>query len=138
MTTATGISRVLSGTQPWVRLISILGFISAGLMIVSGVFIALFGMAAMGSGVEALALGIMYPLFGILYIVPSLYLFRYASRINDYVRGGQEIQLELALDSQRAFWKFVGVLTVIGIVIGILGIVAAILVPTLIMMRGGG
>jgi hypothetical protein len=137
MTTATGIPGVLAGTQPWVRLMSILGFISAGLMILSGVGMLIFGMAQLGGGAEAFAIGIIYPLFGILYMVPSLYLFRYATRIAEYLRGNQEIQLELALDSQRSFWKFVGILSVIGIAIAILGIVAAILIPTLLLVRGG-
>ena len=137
MTTATGIPGVLAATKPWVRLMSVLGFISAGFMILAGLGMMLAGMATsdLGSG-QALAIGLLYPVFGLLYIVPSAYLFRYASRIGDYLRGGQEIQLELALDSQRSFWKFVGILTVIGMVVAVLGMAAAILIPAMLMLRG--
>lgn len=128
MATAGGIAAVLAATQPWVRLVSILGFLSAALMIVSGVVAGIAGVALTGDSGMA-ALGLIYPLMGILYIIPSVYLFKYASRIADYVRGGQEIQLEMALDSQRSFWKFVGVLAVVSIVLMILGIAAAILIP---------
>lgn len=37
--------------------------------------------------------------------------------------------MELALDAQRAFWKFVGVLTIVMIGLSLLGIAAAIAVP---------
>ena len=106
MTTASGIPAILAGTKPWVRLVSILGFISAGLMILLGIGVAGLGLFQRGAP-EFVAIGMIYPITGLLYLVPSFYLFRYASRIEDYVRGGQDMQLELALDSQRAFWKFV-------------------------------
>jgi hypothetical protein len=69
---------------------------------------------------------ILYPVLGILYIVPSMYLMRYANRIRDFVAEGHVAQLESALDAQRAFWKFVGVLTIISIAVSILAVMAAI------------
>ena len=130
-----GIQNALAGTKPWVRLVSILGFISAGFMIVAGLFAAVLGGFSDAMPAGATAIFLIYPLMGALYAVPSLYLFRYASRIDEYVRGGQEIQLELALDTQRAFWKFVGILCVISIVIAIVGIIASIAIPAFLLTR---
>lgn len=130
MAVASGIAGVLAATQPWVRLMSILGFLSAALMILSGVVVGIAGVAMTGESGMA-ALGLIYPVMGILYVIPSVYLFRYANRIGEYVRGGQEIQLEMALDSQRAFWKFVGVFTIVMFAIGILGMLAAVALPML-------
>jgi len=131
-----GIHSALAGTKPWVRLIGILGFISAGFMIVVGVVGAVFGTAfgdlPPGMGVVFL----IYPLMGALYLVPSLYLFRYATRIGEYMRDGQEVQLELALQSQRSFWRFVGILCLVGIVLSVLMIMVAIAIP--FMFRSAG
>lgn len=72
---------------------------------------------------------------GLFYLVPSLYLFRFATRIGEYLQSGQEAQLELALDSQRSFWRFVGILSLIAIVVTALGIFAAIAIPALLHLR---
>jgi hypothetical protein len=72
----------------------------------------------------------------VFYIVPGVYLVRYATRIREFVTQGQRaVQLESALDTQRAFWKFIGVLTVIGLVVMVVGIVAAIAIPSFLAAR---
>ena len=63
----------------------------------------------------------------LLYVFPSLYLFKYANRIRDFGIDGDALQLELALDAQRAFWKFVGVLTLVGLVLTVVLLVMAAL-----------
>ncbi len=136
MVAVPGVQSALAGTKPWVRLCSILLFVSAALMIVVGGLAGIMGSMALGGGAETMALAIVYPLMGLLYLIPGLYLFRYAKRIGDYLTGGQEVQLELALDAQRSFWKFVGILSVIAIVVFLLGIVAAIAIPTMLRMSG--
>jgi hypothetical protein len=117
-----------------VRLVSIIGFISAGFMILGGVAGGVVGVLT--GRPEAAALIFIYPLMGLVYLVPSFYLFRFATRIGEYMQSGQEAQLELALDSQRSFWRFVGILSIIGIVLMVLGIAAAITIPALLQMRG--
>lgn len=137
MAAAPGIQSALAGTKPWVRLCSILLFVSAALMIVVGGLAGVMGAVALGGGAETAVLAIVYPLMGLLYLIPALYLFRYATRIGDYLTGGQDVQLELALDAQRSFWKFVGILSVIMIVLAVLGIIAAIAIPTMLRLSGG-
>lgn len=136
MAAAPGIQAALAGTKPWVRLLSIVGFIAAGFMIVVGVLGAVFGttFGDMPPGMSAVFL--IYPLMGVLYLVPSLYLFRYASRIDDYIRGGEDVQLELALGAQRSFWRFMGILCVVGFVLSVLSIMAAIAIPLVLRSAG--
>jgi hypothetical protein len=93
VTANSGIQSVLAGTKPWVRLVSIIGFISAAFMILGGIAAGVVGARLGGPGTAAIIF--MYPVMGLLYLVPSLYLFRYATRIGEYMRGGQEGQLEL-------------------------------------------
>jgi hypothetical protein len=136
MAAPAGVQHALSGTKPWVRLISILGFISAGFMIVLGGLGALFGSALgeMPPGMSAVFL--IYPVMGVVYLVPSLYLFRYASRIGDYLRGGEEGQLQLALETQRSFWRFVGILCVVAIVLSVAMMVVALAIPFVLRSAG--
>jgi hypothetical protein len=44
--------------------------------------------------------------------------------------------MEEALSRQKSFWKFVGILTLILFCFGILGIVAAIVIPQFVKMAG--
>jgi hypothetical protein len=118
------IARILKETQPWARAMGIFGFISVAFMILGGLAAGIVGIAT--GNLQSVMLMIIYPVLGILYIVPSMFLVRYANRIRDFVGQGHVSQLEAALDAQRAFWKFVGVLTIISVALSILGAMAAI------------
>jgi hypothetical protein len=113
-------TEALRKTKPWVRMLSILGFIGSGLMIIIALFVMASGAigGAMGrsfglGAAGGIALGLVYGLMALLYIFPSLFLFRYASAIasmlsEDTVRG-----MENALEAQKSFWRFIGILTVV-------------------------
>jgi hypothetical protein len=110
----------LQKTKPWVRFLSILGFIACALMLLGALFMVIGGAVGAAftsrSGMGAaggVVLGLVYGLLALLYVFPSLFLFRYASGIatmlsEDAVRG-----MENALNAQKSFWRFVGILTVI-------------------------
>jgi hypothetical protein len=128
-----GVADILRRTQPWVRLVAILLFISVAFMVLSGLAVGMMGLFSGESGMAALMF--VYPLAGLLYLFPGIYLTRYASHIGGYIANPQSAQLELALDAQRAFWKFVGVLAIVAIALSLLGIAAAITIPTLLRLQ---
>lgn len=118
----------LRATKPWVRLISVIMFILAGLIFLGG-FLMLFmpspaGMRGFGVGP---IVGIIYFLMGGLYLFPAYFLHQYASSINDFLRGGGDSAMENALGSQKSFWRFSGILTLVIICIYALIFVFAIL-----------
>jgi hypothetical protein len=124
----------LAATRPWVRLVSVLLFIGAGL----GLVAALVSMLAVGhapGGPPAVLVGAIQVLACLLYLVPAWYLSRYAGALGSFLQGGAVSELEAALDHQKSFWKFVGILTLISIVLAVLGIAAAILIPALFVGR---
>lgn len=125
-----GVADILRRTQPWVRLMAITLFISVGLMVLCGLAVGAMGVFSGEPSMAALM--VIYPLMGLLYLFPGIYLTRYASHIGGYVANPQIVQLELALDAQRAFWKFIGILTIIAIGLSLLGIAAAIMIPALL------
>lgn len=121
-----GVARILHRTQPWVRFLAICGFVMVGLMLVVAIGAGLAGIAT--QRVETAVLVVTYPLFALLYFFPSLYLLRYASRIRDFVADGEPRQLEFALDAQRAFWKFTGILTLVSLGIAALALMIGLVV----------
>jgi hypothetical protein len=137
--TQTGVAAALGGTRKWVRLVSILGFIGSAFMIVAGIGMAVWGSAmpdAAGPFPGGMAVfGLVYVCMALIYLVPSIYLWRYGTHIGAYLRDPQAILLEAALEAQRKFWQFVGVLTVIMLVFMVGGIGLSIVLPVIL---GGG
>jgi len=126
----------LLSTKPWVRLCSIVGFVFGVLSILGGI-----GIMAAGSGVGSIApgvpmgaLGAIYLIFGALYFVPSVYLFKYASAISLAESSNSMVDVAEALKYQKSFWKFAGIMVLIMIVLFVLGMGAAIIIPMMAMM----
>lgn len=137
-----GTLQALAGTKPWVRLCSILGFIGAGVMILAGLAMIATGAIAgvssqqsagfttqQSTGLAAfpVIMGIMYIVFSIIYLFPALKLWKYGSAIVRLMSTNSTADLENALDQQRGFWKFVGILMVIMIAFMILAVLGGIL-----------
>lgn len=128
---------LLRQTKPWVRLFSVLLFIAVGLAVLGNVvqLVALIALASStgeaaafaGLGIVGMALTIGVVL---LYLFPAMYLGRYASRIDAVVRFRRQADFEAALEAQKSYWKFFGVL--------FLAVVALFVVFILVMMIGVG
>ena len=131
----------LRGTKGWVLLIGVLMFLAAALTSLGGI-IAMFGSAMMGAagakgGAPAgmfVGMGAVYLLMAVIYVFLGLYLVKYSSAIGRLIASGQAADMEAALQQQRKFWRLAGVLALIMIVFMVLGIVAAIAIPTLMGM----
>jgi hypothetical protein len=138
----------LNQTGPWVRFMSILLFIGSGLMLLASaslVMLGLTGMSAFGGpfgagsragGVSLVLLGPMYLAMAILiYIVPGVFLFRYASAIKQLRADGSSSTLEDALRQQRSFWRYLGILTLIMLIIAALVTIVAVFFAVFLTMR---
>lgn len=112
---------LLSKTRPWVLLISILGFIVTGLMVLGGIGMAAMTAMSGGGGAEmagmGVGMGLVYLLVAVIYFFPCWFLLKYAGAIRNLVDGGGARAMEDALDRQYSFWRLIGVLTLVGIVI---------------------
>ena len=105
----------LRQTKPWARLISVLGFLFVGFVVISGIVnMFIFSKVAdHGSFIMVILMALMNILMGLLYFFPSLFLFKFASSIGRLLDGGGVKEMEEALVNQKSFWKFAGVLTLI-------------------------
>ena len=105
---------MLLQTKPWVRFISVMMFICSALMVLVGFFMMLGG--AIGNsppGFNMGFLGLIYIVMAVLYIVPAVFLWRYADRIALFAQERSTGALALALEAQKSFWKFVGILMLV-------------------------
>jgi hypothetical protein len=105
--------RVLLATKPWVRFFSVLGFIGSGLLVVVGLVFGAVGSLSEELGIAGGFVGFIYAALAVVYFFPSLFLYRYASGIRDFVGSGSSQSLEVALSHQLKFWRFMGTATIV-------------------------
>ncbi len=122
-------------TKFWVRLCSIMGFISTVFMLIAGVGVLAVGSLAGGAhGANTampILIGILYIVFSALYFFPSLFLAKYASSISAAQESMNVNDIVKALDKQKSFWKFAGITVLVMLGCMLLGILGAIMIPIL-------
>ncbi len=129
----------LAETQPWLRFIAIMMLIGSGLMLIGGGIAALMGILYMAGVITAetpggallVTFGILYVILAGLYLVPALHLLRSARAIRSLANEPREAVIVEALESQRRFWKFVGLATIVFVVLYTLAIAAAVILPAI-------
>ena len=120
------VTEPLRATRPWARFLSILGFISTGLMVVAGL-----AMMVIANDKLPPWMGAVYLILAVLYVPPSLFLYRYASAIEVFLSVPSFETLGEALRQQKSFWRLIGIamaaILLLYVVAIAFGIVAAIL-----------
>lgn len=121
------IAGYLKEASPWIRFIAVIGFIQAGFVILMGIIFALMGPylgfsdpGSISSGLSAGAAvgififaGIIIIAIGIVIIIPFRYLYNFGAKIRYYVLSNNEQALELALKNNKAYWKFLGIFSIV-------------------------
>lgn len=131
-----GVMQALGGTKPWVRFCSVIGFIATGMMVLGALAMLLAGgaMFAAGGTEAPAALGaampvvmcLVYLAIAALYLFPSVKLWKYGTHILKLMNSQSMNDLELALEAQRSFWKFVGIMILVVLVIYVILIIAMV------------
>jgi hypothetical protein len=124
-----GLVAILRRTLPWVHLLSYACFVAVGFFaLLGGMWWAGLGTAARGH--VPLQVLVVYPILMILAFVPAWHLRKCARRLQVFVAQGHIVQLEAALDAQRAVWKFAGLVVILmgalAIVAMVVGVLAAL------------
>ena len=113
--------KAYAGIRPWLWFIGIVGLLT-GMLMLSGVCVVLY--ASGGQMVAPVVIGCLVILItASVMMYASYFMFRYASRIGEYLYGGTRYWLEMTLDAERSMWRFFGVLAILSLVISIMAIV---------------
>lgn len=131
--------RQLEATKPWVRFLSVLIFIGAGFMLLAAAGMAVVGTvgavahagksAVSGlSGGAGVAVAVVYAALAFVYIFPGIKLWKYANAIAALQQSCSEADLVDALDQQRAFWRFMGIVAIVMLSLYVLVIAGAVLI----------
>lgn len=115
-------------TKPWVMLMGVVTLLGSAFMLLAAIL--MMGMGAMmprSGPVSPALLGLVYLPMAAMYVYPGIKLWQYGSAIGRLMMSRQTSDLEQALAQQKSFWKFVGILTLVIVVLyGLFFVVALI------------
>ncbi len=125
--------KYLKETASWSTFLAIVGFFIAGLIILGSIVIAALGssllaMAGMASYGYGALFGLVFVVFAIVYIFPSLYLFRFADATKSGLASQSNSQMQKAFLNLKSFYKFVGIAILAIIIFYVVLIIGVIVV----------
>ena len=125
----------LRKTRPWVLFLAIVGFFGAVLTGLGGISV-LFSVLMLGSmkGMSPaemvffdsgmiMGMGALYIVSAVIYFMASWYLLKYAGAIKRLLVSLDVTDLEVALNQQASFWKLMGILALLTIILVIVLVV---------------
>ncbi len=125
-----------SEAAKWARFLAIVGFISLGLLVVFGIVFAFTISRTMSafettgttatSGVFGVTTGITYLFFAAVYFFPLLYLLRFANAMRTALAANDNERLITAGQNLKACFRFIGILTIIGLAFMVIGLLVGI------------
>lgn len=112
----------LNETRKWAKFLAIILFILAGFMVIVG-FITMFTMnniAKQTSGNDIYSNGsqfffLIFIAFSSLYIIPAVFLFRFAKHMKVSLYQNDQASLETAFKNLKSHYRFIGILVIVGI-----------------------
>lgn len=113
----------LQETAKWAKFLAILGFIFAIIISIAGFFMGSFMDNGM-SDLEELArpeaarniriiMTVAYVLIGLLYIIPSYYLFKFSTTTKEAIQSNNSLKMEIAFQHHKAVYKFMGIFMIV-------------------------
>jgi Na+/melibiose symporter-like transporter len=119
----------IQGTKPWLRFLSILGFIGAGVCLLAAVFMAGLGIAGKEKPILMAAMAFVYVLIAAIYLFASLRLHWAANAAGEVLADPTPAKLTAFLAQNRQFWKLIGIISIAFMALYFLAIIAAIALP---------
>jgi len=106
---------MLRQTRPWVFFLAILGTIATCFLVAA--FLIQFIVTAGGGRAFAVggAIGVVSVVL-LIYVLPLIFMYRFASRIKRFVLSRELADLDSALEAQKSFWKTVGIIAAIVVI----------------------
>jgi uncharacterized membrane protein YjgN (DUF898 family) len=125
----------LGEAAKWAKFLAILGFILCAFMVIAALFagsIMSSMMASAGGGMGSMFGGgfitVVYLVGAALYFFPCLYLFKFASQMQDALRNHEQAKLQGSFKNLKSLFRFVGILTIIILAIYILLVIGLLVV----------
>ncbi len=123
----------LKETSTWTYILSIIGFIGIGLMVLAGIIFS-FTMGGMlgdnpyeSFGIDISYFGMIYIVLGLIYFLPVMYLFNFSRKMKLALNLNTNEDLSAAFSNLKSHYKYLGIFTIVIISLYVLIIVIAMI-----------
>ena len=106
----------LKRTAPWMKFLSIMGFIACGFIVVGAVSVLNQDFGYFYSEYKFLGFLLYIAMAAIIYF-PNKYLYNCSINIESFYKSNEINTLEYAIDLQRKYWSYMGILVIIFLII---------------------
>jgi uncharacterized membrane protein YjgN (DUF898 family) len=125
----------LTETARWGKFLAVVGFVSCGLIVIMAFVIgAVFSSSLFSNlphysnGIDTSAFGLlggavfagMYIVIAAIYFFPCVFLYRFSVRLKMALRTNDQVTLNQSLKAQKYLFRYVGILTIIGVALGVI------------------
>ena len=114
-------------TAKWAKFLAIVGIILSSLLaliaVFAGTLMGMFIPSEVGQSISTVSISIVYILIAAVYLFTSIYLFRFAVKMQNSLGLNDQDQFNAALSNQRIFYRIIGIIMIIYLVIIALAIV---------------
>ncbi|MFI1771494.1 DUF5362 family protein [Thalassobellus citreus] len=103
----------------WSYLLSVIGFIGIGLLVLIGVGISFYtGLNKFGDNSAyglgySVGVGIFYVLFALIYLFPLLYLFKFSKKMKSALSSNNNNDFKMAFLNLKSHYKFIAVFVIV-------------------------
>ena len=115
---------ILNETRKWTKFLAILGFIGIGFMLLIGLFTGAISSTiddpniASAMPFPAAFIGIIYISMAVIYFFPVLYLLNFSNKMKKALYFSNHEALYEAFKYLKYHYKFIGIITIISLLIG--------------------
>jgi hypothetical protein len=126
----------LGETARWAKFFAILGFIFCGIVALC----AISGKTSFTNSFHSpdetsitytysnsIFASIIFFIMAVIYFFPSLYMFRYASKMKTALKNNDQLLLNQSLRNLKSWFRFTGILIIVSIGLMLLGVILAVI-----------
>lgn len=123
----------LAEARKWAKFIAIISFIGIGMLVVMGLVMGLvLNSLTSAAGKTPMPFSgsifmVIYLAIAVLYFFPVYYLFRFSVDMGNALASGSEEVMTSAFGFLKSHYKFIGILMIVSMALGILTIIGAML-----------
>ena len=119
-------------TAKWSKFYAVLSFIGVAICVLMGILLLVSGhfMAQIQPDLSAAMLaplGLVYIILGGILVMPALYLLQFSQKAEQAIAESNTEMMEQALNRMKSYWKFMGIFTIVMLVVSLLMVPVAVI-----------
>lgn len=124
----------MASAGKWCTFMAVMLYIASALMVIAAIFYMFLGhmmylpLDSTFTGIFPVVGGIIYLVLAIIYLFPATYLLKTARAMLHASVNLDNETLATALFNNKRYWKFSGILTIVGIVLAIILVIVAFII----------